>query len=176
MRSGAVTADSEVWKEGLGDWIPLGQAGLELGGFGKLLAEGLQLKEADDNVELLELFEQMDADGSGGLDKAELGELMHGLGEELDAAGLDRLMAEMDDDGNGTIEFGEFRAWFLSHVVEQSGQLKFQQRREKAARYARRVGVRFGPSWDAKEQARLEVGLDEGLTVILHCHLPAFLI
>ena len=104
-------------------------------------------REVEENTELFELFEQMDVDGSGGLDEQELMELMEGLGQKLDREGAARLMAEMDDDGNGTIEFGEFRTWFLSHAVTQSNNLEFQRRREKAARYSKTLGVRAAPTW-----------------------------
>eukprot|EP01043_Picozoa_sp_COSAG02_P028332 COSAG02_NODE_1713_length_11220_cov_4.344663_1_plen_677_part_00 len=67
------------------------------------------------------LFDKMDADSSGDLDREEVSTLAKTLGAELeDEASIDAAMAAMDADGNGSVEFDEFRAWYRVFVVEQA--------------------------------------------------------
>lgn len=58
------------------------------------------------------LFEEMDEDGSGTLDKDEIRILAKRLGKKLTNAKLDAAMAEMDADGNGDVDFDEFLSWW----------------------------------------------------------------
>ena len=59
-------------------------------------------------------------DGSGHLDLDEVTEMMTNmLGKPLDPAELKRVQKEMDTDGDGLIDFSEFRAW----VASPSGKL-----------------------------------------------------
>jgi hypothetical protein len=67
------------------------------------------------------LFDKMDADGSGALDREEVAHLAKTLGTEVESeAGLDAAMALMDIDGNGTVEYAEFKIWYQKHVAEQA--------------------------------------------------------
>ena len=66
------------------------------------------------------MFQDADADGSGHLDLEEVGEMMTNmLGRPLAPAELKRVQAEMDVDGDGLVDFVEFRAW----VASPSGKL-----------------------------------------------------
>ena len=59
-------------------------------------------------VKYTAIFEKYDADGSGTIDKEELGAIFGELGTPLTQEELDDLMRELDDDGNGTLDFKEF--------------------------------------------------------------------
>lgn len=58
------------------------------------------------------LFEEIDEDGSGTLDRDEIRILSRRLGKKLTSAKLDAAMAEMDEDGNGDVDFDEFLGWW----------------------------------------------------------------
>jgi hypothetical protein len=62
--------------------------------------------------QLRKLFEGIDEDGSGLLDRDEVYELAEKLGATLSTAELDDAMAEMDEDGSGEVDFEEFAEWF----------------------------------------------------------------
>ena len=66
-------------------------------------------------------FSKYDADGSGNIDEHELKTLLHDLGESPDDKELTALMAEMDKDGSGTIEFDEFAAVMQEYVRINAG-------------------------------------------------------
>ena len=57
------------------------------------------------------LFTAVDADGSGGIDIAELQSMAVGNGETLTDAEAAGIMAALDINGNGTIDKDEFAAW-----------------------------------------------------------------
>ncbi|MEW5312235.1 MAG: hypothetical protein WDW38_003882 [Sanguina aurantia] len=59
-------------------------------------------------VQLAECFELMDQDGSGAIDKDELGAAFRLLGFNLPASGVLALLQEVDHDHSGAVEYGEF--------------------------------------------------------------------
>ena len=61
---------------------------------------------------LRELFAMVDADGSGGLDGEELGDLCSRLGIAMSADEVALALKEMDTDGDGTVDFREFNEWY----------------------------------------------------------------
>lgn len=101
------------------------------------------MQHSDDVVR--RLFDKMDADGSNSLDRTEVANLAKVLGTDVDdELDLDAAMAVMDADGNGSVEFEEFRDWYQKFVAEaeesmESGVRKFfnslspKKRREKQA-------------------------------------------
>ena len=60
------------------------------------------------------LFQEADADGSGGLDSEEIAALARNLGHPLSTDDLAAAMAAMDEDCSDTVEFEEFFAWYSS--------------------------------------------------------------
>eukprot|EP01046_Picozoa_sp_COSAG06_P052999 COSAG06_NODE_9055_length_2001_cov_3.399579_2_plen_173_part_01 len=60
------------------------------------------------------VFDEVDADGSGSLDRDEVGELCKTMGKALSQKGIDKAMADMDEDESGLISFDEFEPWWLA--------------------------------------------------------------
>jgi Ca2+-binding EF-hand superfamily protein len=58
--------------------------------------------------ELQRQFNAYDMDGSGEIDKNELGQLFKRMGERIKPEELDDLLAKVDDDGSGEVSFQEF--------------------------------------------------------------------
>ena len=59
------------------------------------------------------LFNALDVDGNGTLDKEEVGRLINQVMlTEVTPAAVDLAFGEMDDDGSGAVDFGEFLAFF----------------------------------------------------------------
>mmetsp|Transcript_8162 Transcript_8162/g.14238 ORF Transcript_8162/g.14238 Transcript_8162/m.14238 type:complete len:152 (+) Transcript_8162:182-637(+) len=68
----------------------------------------------DPDKELRDAFAVFDADGSGSISRSELKKLMKNLGQSLSDAELDAMMDEVDTDGNGEIDFEEFKTMMHS--------------------------------------------------------------
>lgn len=68
----------------------------------------------DPDKELRDAFAVFDADGSGSISRSELKKLMKNLGQSLSDAELDAMMDEVDTDGNGEIDFEEFKTMMQS--------------------------------------------------------------
>ena len=74
--------------------------------------------------EVADLFEEIDTDGSGLIDLAELTEAFAKLGEDhLGAGDVEELMTEADANASGAIDFGEFLQ--ILWRLKQSGKSKF---------------------------------------------------
>ena len=72
-------------------------------------------------AELRELFDLIDEDRSGSLDRAEIQNLAGRLGKHLTVDQLDEAMAEMDEDGGGEVDFDEFQTWWVHTGSQQRG-------------------------------------------------------
>ena len=59
-------------------------------------------------AEFREIFNLVDKDGGGTISKEELGELMETLGIDATPEEIDLMIAEIDEDNNGVIDFDEF--------------------------------------------------------------------
>ncbi len=78
--------------------------------------------------EFREIFNLVDKDGGGSITKVELSELMDTLGIDASPEEIDLMISEIDQDGNGDIDFEEFvtvmsrkvNATYTSDQVKQS--------------------------------------------------------
>lgn len=75
---------------------------------------GSQTAEEKQEQYFLDMFNSIDIDGSGSLDRQEVAQLSINLGRELRKHELDAAMAEMDPSGDGSVDFDEFKIWFKS--------------------------------------------------------------
>ncbi|KAL7465256.1 hypothetical protein ACHAXS_005584 [Conticribra weissflogii] len=71
----------------------------------------------DPDKELRDAFRVFDEDGNGTISRAELKKLMKNLGQALSDAELDAMMDEVDTDGNGEIDFEEFKTMMVCVCV-----------------------------------------------------------
>merc|ERR1712162_32542 len=74
----------------------------------------------DDQLdEIREAFSLFDADASGMIDVRELKAAMRALGFEVKNEELKKMVTDVDNDGNGTIEFAEFLAMMTGKMGEK---------------------------------------------------------
>eukprot|EP01045_Picozoa_sp_COSAG04_P039825 COSAG04_NODE_11349_length_715_cov_0.748377_2_plen_99_part_01 len=73
--------------------------------------------------DLLELCNEIDADGSGSLDMQEVQRLSHRLHMPLTHSELRDAMKQMDADGSGEVDFEEFQAWWAKFSATHGGQV-----------------------------------------------------
>ena len=73
--------------------------------------------------DLLELWNEIDADGSGSLDMQEVQRLSHRLHMPLTHSELRDAMQQMDADGSGEVDFEEFKAWWAKFSTTHGGQV-----------------------------------------------------
>lgn len=66
-------------------------------------------KGLDPDEELRLMFSTFDTDGNGTIDKEELYAAMKAMGETLTQDELDEMMAEADENGDGQVDFEEFK-------------------------------------------------------------------
>ena len=71
-----------------------------------------QTKEEKEEQYFREMFNSIDVDGGGTLDRSEVAQLSINMGRELRQIELDAAMAEMDPNGDGSVDFDEFKTWF----------------------------------------------------------------
>ena len=76
------------------------------------LAANAEAESQLDDKEVRQLFRSIDADGGGSLDKLEVKTLLTRLGLEVDDESVDRVMTQMDPDGDGEVTLPEFLAWW----------------------------------------------------------------
>merc|ERR1712118_568021 len=69
--------------------------------------------------EIREAFSLFDSDASGMIDIRELKAAMHALGFEVKNEELKKMVADIDNDGNGTIEFTEFLQMMTGKMGEK---------------------------------------------------------
>ena len=77
------------------------------------------------------IFEGIDLDRSGELDRNEIRELGVQLGAEMTDEELQSAMNEMDADGNGEVDLAEFLAWWKSARSSESTWARMIARRER---------------------------------------------
>jgi Ca2+-binding EF-hand superfamily protein len=61
---------------------------------------------------LSQVFSQLDANADGRIDRAEFGELLAMLGASLSPAEADAAFADIDHNGNGSIDVDELALWW----------------------------------------------------------------
>jgi Ca2+-binding EF-hand superfamily protein len=90
------------------------------------------------------IFDAIDEDHSGYLDRAELGNLAERAGRHLTDRQLDDAMQHMDADNSGEVEFEEFVDWWEHGKVEPpQGSVVFQRITEQVERKVRDVRTLF---------------------------------
>merc|ERR1712042_18755 len=70
-------------------------------------------KEAQDEVEVKEAFRILDKDGKGEIHTDVIKEILMKLDDGLTDADLNEMIAEIDDDGSGWVDYDEFKGLML---------------------------------------------------------------
>merc|ERR1712182_145516 len=83
---------------------------------GKKKAGQLSEEQLD---EIREAFSLFDSDASGAIDVRELKAAMRALGFEVKNEELKKMVSDVDNDGNGTIEFAEFLSMMTGKMGEK---------------------------------------------------------
>ena len=94
---------------------------------------GMDLGNTNDEMtedDIKAAFNIADADGSGYIEKDELGALLASLGEALNTEDLDALFDAMDDDKSGGIDFEEFKC--LMTVLNQTSDNEQEEEEEES--------------------------------------------
>jgi|EP01046_Picozoa_sp_COSAG06_P003606 voltage-gated potassium channel len=74
-------------------------------------------------IALREVFQSIDTHHAGALDKEQITQLMDECGAELTQEEVDKVFADVDQDGGGDIDFPEFARWMMS-TSEIAGKLR----------------------------------------------------
>ena len=119
-------------------------------------------------TQLWAIFKQIDADDSDDLDAMELRECMKLMGVKMSLADSRRVLTEVDEDGNGTIDFDEFtHAW--SKQSPHSGtfiELKKRELRKEELSIDEPVQV-FQDTMDKSKALRLDAHAPDFDTIFL---------
>eukprot|EP00756_Hemistasia_phaeocysticola_P048891 Hpha_TRINITY_DN23305_c0_g1::TRINITY_DN23305_c0_g1_i1::g.96854::m.96854/K16465/CETN1; centrin-1 len=100
----------------------------------KIRAQGLKPLNSNQIQGLKECFDHFDTDGSGSIDSSELGEVFKAFGQEVSEEEIQRMLAEVDEDGSGEIEFDEFLMLMIHNFGgEESGEQEIQDLLKKHA-------------------------------------------
>lgn len=67
-----------------------------------------QRMTAEEKAQLKTVFDLFDADGGGSIDALEMKTVMKALGFNITKQQVEQMIAEIDIDGNGTVDFQEF--------------------------------------------------------------------
>ena len=68
---------------------------------------------ADDRAEIREIFDHFDKDHNGAIDAEEFTSLLDALGADMAPEEIEVGLSIVDVDGNGTVEWAEFLAWWI---------------------------------------------------------------
>lgn len=67
-------------------------------------------------AELKEIFGHFDKNNNGVIESGELSGLLDALGADMTEAEVQTGLSALDHNGNGTIEFEEFAAWWVDRT------------------------------------------------------------
>ncbi|XP_063714045.1 neo-calmodulin-like [Symsagittifera roscoffensis] len=95
-----------------------------------MAAEGLSEEEVSEYQTAFSLF---DEDGDGTITTKELGTIMRQLGMNPSEAELQEMVDEVDEDGNGEIDFDEFLSMMMKKMKETDHEEDYRQTFHKFA-------------------------------------------
>lgn len=84
----------------------------------KKLKHWLKAVREIDNNTMKEMFDELDVDNDGVITRLEFQQLLDSIGFQLKPAELAASFAAIDKDGNGTVDYDEFRAFYESKLMD----------------------------------------------------------
>lgn len=126
----------------------------------KVKSNGRKWNAADDLTDeqiasFYHAFQLFDEDGSGSITVDELGDVMQQLGQKATKSELNAMVAEVDADGSGSIEFPEF----LVMLVRKMRDADSKEELKAAFRYFDRDGNGFISAAELRE-VMVSIGMD----------------
>eukprot|EP00750_Incisomonas_marina_P024106 INCI5086.1.p1 GENE.INCI5086.1~~INCI5086.1.p1 ORF type:complete len:556 (+),score=132.68 INCI5086.1:275-1942(+) len=104
-------------------------------------------------------FNKFDIDNSGTLERDEVAEMLaYELFEPVSEKELDVAMRDLDEDGNGHVEFQEFLLWYVREMEtdyrtsDKMSKLREKLKQEAAARKVRKALATLGPTAEAQQK------------------------
>merc|ERR1719326_540498 len=73
----------------------------------------------DQKEEIKQAFQLFDTDDSGSIDGKELTTVLRALGFEPEPGEVEKMISDVDDDGNGTMEFDDFMRMMEAKIKNQ---------------------------------------------------------
>ena len=105
---GQLFDDSEL-QALIGENDPEGSGKINFDGFCNIASHFLEEEDAEAmQQELKEAFRLYDREGNGYITTSTLKEILAALDDKLSSSDLDGIIAEIDTDGSGTVDFDEF--------------------------------------------------------------------
>eukprot|EP00238_Polyblepharides_amylifera_P001186 CAMPEP_0196571036 /NCGR_PEP_ID=MMETSP1081-20130531/1220_1 /TAXON_ID=36882 /ORGANISM="Pyramimonas amylifera, Strain CCMP720" /LENGTH=244 /DNA_ID=CAMNT_0041887795 /DNA_START=260 /DNA_END=994 /DNA_ORIENTATION=+ len=91
------------------------------------LAEMVQKLTEEQIAEFKECFEMFDEDGSGTVDQKELGDILAAMGQKLNGKELTKMVAKVDLDMSGSVDFPEFCALMAWQMYSSGEELQLRK-------------------------------------------------
>lgn len=89
----------------------------EVGDYKEVVEAAAQQSEAKLLSMAREIFDKIDVDGSGSITADELALLSRKSGRPIEGEALKKVMLELDADGSGEVDFGEFERWWPKYCA-----------------------------------------------------------
>ena len=147
-------------------WTPeLGSSAMDGASVAKMLAEAEKKRvekwRAEQRKEIQEVWQKVDLDGSGALDPEEMQQMFAAMGQ--DDIDVEAAMKEIDEDGDGEIDFDEFFEWWCTRSVADRERLKGKRHSVPQARIRKlkillRIGAGMAGSVKKNEARSRTVG------------------
>ena len=84
----------------------------------------------DDDVSVEEMFDLVDEDFSGVLERDELCKMIHMLQIQVKEVEIDTLMDILDEDESGGVDIDEFQDWLFATEDQKEGMEAFLEKRQ----------------------------------------------
>ena len=89
----------------------------QVGDYKEVVEAAAQQSEAKLLSMAREIFDKIDVDGSGSITADELALLSRKSGKPIEGEALKKVMLELDADGSGEVDFGEFERWWPKYCA-----------------------------------------------------------
>ena len=101
-------------------------------GYGSDWRRVLDMEQEQSDKDLKQIFDMIDDDGSGLLDREEVALLMEFFSgeDEVSEKEIDKAMGDMDDDGSGEVDFPEFLEWWKNRGQKSPKAVVAEETRE----------------------------------------------